>query len=241
MTEQERVERFETAYNRIDRALSDIADRNGEGRRRTWASKVRIAANRVRRLGRHVDFLHEIGELRNAIVHNRTGDERYIAVPHEETVLQLERIERELSAPQRAIPRFQRKVTVLAASGTLSEVFNLIRRDGYSRYPVYDDRTFVGLLTSNGVARWCAARASDGRFDVDASRVTVTEVLAADHRRNLVEFLPADAPVGDIAAMFHENPRLEAILITKHGRSQEPPVGLVSASDLLGIERDDRT
>jgi hypothetical protein len=234
MTEQERVQRFETSYNRIDHALAEIAD-DRAGHRKTFAARVRIAANRVRRLARDADFLLEVGELRNALVHNRLGDGVYIAVPNEQTVLQLEAIERSLLSPQKVIPTFQRAVKTLDGGATLSDVWRLMRQAGFSHYPVYERGTFLGLLTSNGLARWTASRTQDGVLHVDGRKVAVRDILPADHRRDCAAFVRADSAVDDLPAMFQDNPRLEAVIITPRGTPNEAPLGVVFPADLIAV------
>lgn len=232
MTEQERVQRFETAYNRIDHALSEIAD-DRAGHRKTFAARVRLAANRMRRLAKHADFLLEIGELRNALVHNRLGDGVYIAVPNHDTVVQLEEIERSLLSPKRVIPVFQRAVKTLEGGATLADAWRLMRHEGYSHYPVYERGTFIGLLTSNGLARWVASRAENGVLHVDGRKTAVRDVLPVDHRRDCAAFVRSDTAVDDLPAMFHDNPRLEAVIITKTGSRNESPLGVVFPADLI--------
>lgn len=234
--ERERIDRFEAAYNRIDRGLGELVDARSP-RRQTFAARVRIAANRTRRLARHVDFLHEIGELRNALVHNRTEADVYIAVPNQETVDKLEGIERLLLEPEKVLPRFARNVITLRPDQSLADAWRLVRTDGYSRYPIYDDRLgFVGLLTSNGFARWVANQTRDGRLELDARTVKLSEVLASDHRKQHVAFVAADAALGDVAAMFSDQRQLEAVLVTPRGRPDERPVGMLCAADVVAIE-----
>lgn len=234
MTEKERVDRFEAAYNRIDRALGELLDRNG-ARRHTFAVKVRLAARRQRRLARYQDFLLEVADLRNAVVHNRTGEDVFIAVPSEQTVVELEEIERRMFSPPQVLPRFKRHVTTLTPDQSLSDVFALIRHDGYSRYPVYDRGTFVGLLTSNGLARWGAMHVVGGRLEADLREVRVSDVLGADHRKDHVAFMPRDGFVDDAVQLYRDNPRLEAVIITEHGRASEQPLGMMCAGDLAGL------
>lgn len=236
MTEQERIDRFETSYNRIDRALTDITAQSGNRRKHSFAAKVRIAANRSRRIARHADFLLEIGELRNAVVHNRTGDELYLAVPSQRTVDELERIESQLFSPERVIPRFAREVLTLRSDQSLGEAWSLMRDDGYSRYPIYDNGSFAGLLTSNGFARWCAAHVNDGRLELDTTKVRVAEVVAMDHRRDAVAFVSSQALVDDVGRLFREKHPLEAVLITERGRPSEMPIGMVSPSDVAALD-----
>ncbi|MGI9013532.1 MAG: CBS domain-containing protein [Phycisphaerales bacterium] len=236
MTDEERVRRFETAYNRIDRALEDLTQRgdSSKERRRTYASKVRIAANRVRRLARHVDFLLEVGELRNAIVHNRLGDGSYIAVPNEQTVLELETIEKRLFSPEKVVPRFQRTVQSLQVHDSLALAWELVRSTGFTRFPVYENGSFIGLLTSNGFTRWCAgAMDKKGQLTIDTHDVQVRDVMATDHHREFAALVAVDATIDEVAELFRENALLEAVIVTQHGRATEKPIGLICASDIL--------
>jgi CBS domain-containing protein len=184
---------------------------------------------------RYADFLLEIGELRNAMIHNRTGEELYLAVPNEQTVLELERIEQLLLAPERVVPRFQRVVMTLAPDDTLADVWQRIRDHGYSRFPVYGPEGFLGLLTSNGIARWCAAALRNGRLEIDARSVPLSDVLDADHRREHVAFISRDALIDDVEALFTRREPLELVIITEHGRLHERPIGLISAADVAGF------
>ncbi|MCH7848837.1 MAG: CBS domain-containing protein [Planctomycetes bacterium] len=236
MTEKDRVERFEAAYNRIDHALTEMTERRGHRQKHPFAAKVRIAANRYRRLGKYVDFLLEIGDLRNAIVHNRTDQDYYIAVPNEDTVTKLEAIEQRMFSPPSVSPQFVRKVITLRADQSLVDVLELVRNDGYSRYPVYEDKRFVGLLTTNGLARWMAEHAKTGRLDVDLREVSIEEVVAADHRKDSVAFVARSALLDDVDAMFSDHKPLEAVIITEHGKPHETPIGLISPADIAALE-----
>lgn len=233
MTERERIERFEAAYNRIDKALEEAAGRDKGGRRRTYAARVRSAANRMRRIGKHVDFLLEIGELRNAIVHNRTGDGHYIAIPLEETVTRLEEIERSLFAPERVVPKFQCAVRTVDADDSLSDVADAIRTTGFTRFPVYRSGSFLGLLTSDGLVREFAGKVTGGRLEVQLGEVRVADALEVDRRRERTAFVSRETPVDDVEVLFRENPRLEAVIITEHGRLTEKPMGLITPSSVL--------
>jgi predicted transcriptional regulator len=237
LTEQERIERFEAAYNRIDHALAELVGESPSLRRRTFAARVRSAVHRRRQFARFADFLFEIGELRNALIHNRRGDDDYIAVPSEQTVLELEHIEQAMFSPPRVIPRFACSVVSLQANQSLADVFRLVRNDGHSRYPVYENGGFIGLLTSNGVARWLARQGANGAFSVNLDRVLVGDVLQADHRRNAVAFLSRDSAIDEADQLFIDQPNLEAILITEHGKPSQKPLGLISAGDIVNARQ----
>jgi predicted transcriptional regulator len=232
MTEEERIKRFETTYNRIDHALAEMLGNSTNRRKHTFATKVRIVASRQRRMAKYADFLTEIGELRNALVHSRTDEDHYIAVPSEETVLELERIEKHLFSPERVVPRFEKKVVTLSPDQSLADVLDLIRDDGYSRYPVYANEGFVGLLTSNGIARWAAGHVKQHRLEIDLSSVKLSDVLEQDHRRDCVAFVSRDVLIDDVDDLFTQEKHLEAVLITPGGKPHEKPIGMVCAPDV---------
>lgn len=238
MTESERVARFEAAYNRIDRALTGMVSGGGGNRRKHgFAAKVRIAAGRRRNLARYVDFLLEIGELRNALVHGRTDELEYLAVPNESTVLELERIEQAAFSPEKVLPRFARNVVTLQPQQPIIDAWRLVRTDGYSRYPVYDARgEYLGLLTANGLARWAASRLNGSKLELDAANVTVLDVLERDHRRSAVEFVSRNTLIDDVDELFQRTKPLEAVIITEHGTPNEPPLGMICARDLVAVK-----
>lgn len=236
MTEKERVERFEAAYNRIDHRLTEFTEQQGRRRKHPFASKLRATANRYRRMKKYVDFLLEVGELRNAIVHGRTENDYFIAVPNEDVVLKLEEIEDRMFSPPSVNSKFVKKVTILQADQSLNDVLELIRSDGYSRYPVYDGKSFVGLLTTNGLARWFASHVNGGTLDHNLQTVSITEVLKSDHRKEAVAFVTKKALIDDVEAMFIDRHPLEAVIITEHGRTHEMPLGLIGPADIAALE-----
>lgn len=160
--ERARIDRFEAAYNRIDRELQRLLDEPREGRRRGFAACVRQIASERRHFARHLDFLLEAGELRNALVHNRLGTAEYIAVPTLSTVAQLEAIDEELRRPLALRGFAAKEVVSVSVDDRVGRVLALVKQKGYVRFPVRRDGRIVALLTASGVVRWIASH------DIDA-------------------------------------------------------------------------
>lgn len=156
-SDRARIARFEGAYNRIDREMQRILNEPRDGRRRGYASYVRQLAAERRHFGRHLDFLLEVGELRNALVHNRFGETEYIAVPTEATVARLEAIDQELQSPVQLRTLAAKEVVTVAADDRLGKVLGLIRDKGVVRFPVRRDGRTIALLTASGIVRWIAS------------------------------------------------------------------------------------
>ena len=260
--ERARIDRFEAAYNRIDRELQRLLDEPREGRRRGFASSVRQIAAERRYFGRHLDFLLEAGELRNALVHNRLGTVEYIAVPTLATVIKLESIDEELRKPVPLRALAAKEVVSVSVDDRVGRVLGLVQEKGYVRFPVRRDGRIVALLTASGVVRWIAShdidacalpsalrgsRGASGPLDetvapTDGERiictiasVSVGEVLARDHRKDEFALVARDSTVEDALALWMRNPRLEAVIITERGRADETPLGIATATDLIKL------
>jgi predicted transcriptional regulator len=223
---------------------------------------VRQIASERRHFGRHLDFLLEAGELRNAIVHNRMGAAEYIAVPTLSTVAQLEAIDEELRKPAALRAFAAREVVAVSVDDRVGHVLALVKQRGFVRFPVKRDGRIIALLTASGVVRWIAShdidacalpspvqsgraaagpldatvRVSDGeRIICTIAAVSVGEVLARDHRKDEFAILPRDASVESALALWTRNPRLEAVIITERGRADETPLGIATATDLIKL------
>ncbi|MCX5650719.1 MAG: CBS domain-containing protein [Planctomycetota bacterium] len=262
--DRERIDRFEGAYNRIDRELQRLLDASRDGHRRGFAASVRQICAERRHFGRHLDFLLEAGELRNALVHNRFGHAEYIAVPTATTVAQLEAIDEELRKPVSLRALAAKEVVTISIDDRIGRVLSLVREKGFVRFPVRREGRIVALLTASGVVRWIAshdlesctlpaavqvprgpagaldvrvpAGASDGERIICAiASVTVGEVLARDHRKDEFAIVARDATADLALSMWTRNPRLEAIIVTDRGRPDETPLGIATATDLIKL------
>jgi predicted transcriptional regulator len=262
--DRERIDRFEGAYNRIDRELQRLLDASRDGHRRGFAASVRQVCAERRHFGRHLDFLLEAGELRNALVHNRFGHAEYIAVPTATTVAQLEAIDEELRKPVSLRALAAKEVVTISIDDRIGRVLSLVREKGFVRFPVRREGRIVAMLTASGVVRWIAshdlesctlpaavqvprgpagaldvrvpAGASDGERIICAiASVTVGEVLARDHRKDEFAIVARDATADLALSMWTRNPRLEAIIVTERGRPDETPLGIATATDLIKL------
>jgi hypothetical protein len=231
--ERRRIERFETAYNRVDREFMRIAGETPEGRKRSFTSLVRSVASRRPALRPLEEFLFEVGRLRNAIVHGRYDGQGALAIPTEGTVRKLEQVDTLLAAPHRLLPRFARPVLRLDAGRSLADALELVRTSGFARFPVYRDDAFLGLLTANGITRFVAAQDLRDGCTGDLRTVTVGEVLERDHRRDLVRFLPEYASLDDAIHAFVSDRRLDCVIVTQDGSAHRPPLTLITSRDLF--------
>jgi CBS domain-containing protein len=229
--ELDRIERFLSAFNAIEGRLRQSLDAgNGVG----FRELSRRYAHRHRWWKREDDAMEPLAEMRNFLVHRRVEPHVYAAVPRREVVELIESIRDRLTKPRTVHDAFAREVITVAPRSTLAEVLRVIGEAEITHFPVVDGGRFVGLLTTDGIARWLARNVHE-ISPADLEGVAVEDVLAAEEPRESVAFVPRSTPVDDAIDLFGTNPRLRAILVTETGRASEAPLGIITTSDAAQV------
>ena len=226
-----RSDRFLVAFARAEEALEALLG-TGPGNSFRWL--VRQAAKRDPLVRSVEDDLTELSELRNAIVHDRGGG-YVVAEPHEETVARLEHIVELITDPPRIDEVMSRPVITCRPDELVAEAAERMVQGGFSRLPVYDEEgALLGLLTSNAIARWVAARLAGSANSLEEESVNAVLAYAEDERR--FEVVDKRRLVTDVVTLFTEAPRegrrLETVLVTPTGSDAERPMGIVTIQDL---------
>ena len=230
------IERFIGAFNAIDLHLEGVLHVESNS---SFRSLVDLYAKR-NRWWKHADQLRIFAGLRNVIVHDKIEPYKYVCVPSEDSVVDIEKIRDSLINPERAVAKFRRDVVTITPHDSLAKVLKLIEERQYSRFPVCEQAhgrctKFVGLLTENGITRWLAHHVTNGLSLVELNEVLVAAVLPRQEKRPNYQFAAQDTPVEQIAYLFHENVYLEAVLITEHGGEREKLLGITTRGDVLRV------
>jgi predicted transcriptional regulator len=229
----ELIERFEAAYNAIDRFLRHKLGRDNHAPfsallESYWPDRNRSSVK--------VE-LRSFGDLRNVLVHSKVRPNQHLATPALWVVERIERIRDEMTSPGLAIPTFQRAVRTVRTTDILFHVLTLIRQCDYSQFPVYDegkDDRFRGLLTENGITRWLAHYVDKAQQSLErAGKVAVKNLLGEEEHSRNYQFICRSAPVDELILIFAKEPLVEAVLITETGKRTEKLLGLATRWDIL--------
>jgi CBS domain-containing protein len=230
------IERFISAYNALDAHLQNALRRDAPS---SFRSAVELYA-RHNRWWKDAELLRTCAVLRNVLVHERVRPYEYPCVPTEVLVERLEAARDRLLYPRLVIPEFEREVTTVQATDSLAHVLRLVHALQFTHFPVYDyadeKSHFLGVLTENGITRWLAEHVARELSLVDFSDAPIGEVLAREERRRNYEFTSRHTSVEALVHRFHENPYLEAVLLTTHGKEAEKLLGIVTRWDALRVE-----
>lgn len=223
---------FLASFNRIDKELKSILTRKEFGFYR--AVKILQKSNPL--IKRYKDDLLEFAELRNAIVHNRTDVSYVIAEPHESIVESIIKIEEELTKPKIVYSYFARKVYTLQANEKVLTLLEVIREKEFTKFPVYNGKEFLGLITQKGITNWLANELYNGNNIMIEQ--TLSDVLRYEDNGNY-KFISGNSSLYEAVDMFKEQigngHRLEAILLTENGDPTESLVGIVTNWDIMKV------
>lgn len=227
-------ERFVVAYNRIEKLLAGKVDESGYMPFYRLIDKAKIKNSVVRN---YEEDLREYGDLRNAIVHHRTGIDYVIAEPHDDTVERIEEIERKLSNPLSVGALFGGKVHTLQSTERLTAALKLMTDNKFSQVPIYENGKFKGLITAAGITYWLAGQSTENSIPREIP--TLSAVYDYEKRKESFEFVEKDLSVYEAENYFKRaitrGTRLEALLITKNADHNEELIGIITPFDLLKI------
>lgn len=227
------AEEFLTTFNRIDEILrrkTGLRDRS-----KVFSHVLDAFGRQEPAMKSWLRRLRGYADLRNTIVHDRHQRYEFIAYPSRNTLLDLQRLEKQLEAPLRVEEVFLRDVYVLSPDDSVDQVLAAVADDDFTQFPVYEaDGAFAGLLTGNGLTRWLATRPGGDKQLIDWSEHTVADVLAFEEELQTCDFVARTVPVRDVLHAFRDLPSLEALLVTHSGDPKQVPIGIITLEDIAG-------
>jgi hypothetical protein len=119
--------------------------------------------------------LQTYAALRNAIDHNSHRGAYPIAEPIPEIVEEIRQLRDKIKAPPEAIAVLpEMDVRSVHSSEPVSVALEYVRQFDFSQLPIYESDQYVGILTTNTIARWIAQQIVDGGVHRDAA---ISEVM----------------------------------------------------------------
>jgi len=240
-------DRFLAAFNSIEIALRKYSD---EDTFVPFSRLIQKAFKSEAVINRYYNDLKEFSELRNAIVHNTIDVNAAIAEPHDFVVERIEFIENEIKQPKRVIPLFEKTVIKFKSDDTIIDILNTINEHDFSKFPVYENKKFIGLLTKKEIVNWMAKHVQD-LPSISYDKILLKDVLSIEppeekkkkHKKKQSNhiFVSKHATIYDVKDIFRKtdnsnSPRVEAILITEHGNPSEALLGIITPWDLIDLD-----
>lgn len=200
---------------------------------------ARRYSDRAHLLPEQRQALSAFAGLRNAISHGRYHSGKPIAEPVPDVVEDIERLRDLIKSPPSAVGVMgSMKVASLSPSDPITVALEFVRDFDFSQFPVYDGDRFVGLLTTNAIARWLAHQmATTGGL---AETEMVSEVLRFAEPHEKAKLVSRKTTV--TSAVYELSGEgtavpVAALIVTTNGKASERPLAVVVADDLPKLYR----
>lgn len=227
--------RFLAAFNDIDYA---IKTRYNFNRSMGFSEAIRKAVAYNYTVRKYEDDLIGYGRLRNAIVHG--NDDFVIAEPHIDVVEKIEKIQRLLTTPPRALETIARRDVLLVDDGkSMREVIMMIASSGYSNIPVRNSNyEIIGIANGQKILdSFGKYLIAGGKPNVFLDSVKIEDMLSKLENSDYYAFANRDITVEEALMLFHQNSKLLAVLVTENGGAKEKPLGIMTAADVIRMNK----
>ncbi|MBQ7977619.1 MAG: CBS domain-containing protein [Clostridia bacterium] len=227
--------RFINAYNQIDQSLRAIYNFK---RNITFSDMIRRAVSLNSVVRKYEDKLIDYARLRNAIIHN-SNEDKIIAEPHDEVVEIMEKIAGLISQPPLALETVATKnVLVLDGNTSIKSALETIYKTGYKTIPVFENEVIMGVITASRIANVLGAQIEKGRnIEEFASFTEVGSVISEQDAGLIFTICSRELSVQEALDLFFHNRKLLAIIITKNGNNLERPLGIITAADIMDLNK----
>lgn len=227
------AERFINAYNTIDH---ELRTRHNFRRSMSYSDMIRRAVVQNYVVRKYEDELIDFGRLRNAIIH-KSNDEYIIAEPHEDVVLQFEKIAKLISAPPKVWNTICKKdVMTVQYDVSLKKVIELIYTSSFSNLPIYKNGGLIGVANGQKILNVLGEQVSKGS-DINEfiTKTKIEEVVNQFSNGKYYEVMPMDITIEQALNLFYENRKLLIIILTKTGSMEEVPLGILTTGDIMDM------
>ncbi len=228
--------RFINAYNQIDQTLRAVYNFK---RNITFSDMIRRAVSVNSIVRKYEDKLIDYARLRNAIIHN-SNEERIIAEPHDDVVVEMEKIADLLSRPPLVINSSIANKNVLVLDGQISlkKALETIYKTGFKTIPVCDHETISGVITSGRIVNVLGMVIEKGEnIDKFIEKTAVCNVISEQDADRVFTIRSRDLTVQEALDIFYKNRKMLAIIITKSGNNLERPLGIITPADIIDLNK----
>ncbi len=229
------AKRFIACYNMIDTALRVQGDMR---RSISYTEAVRRAAKTNSIVRKYEDDLIDFGRLRNAIVHN-SKENVAIAEPHDDVVEEYEKIAKLICTPPLALSTVGKDVvSCIEYNVKLIDVIEYGYKSKFSNIPIFKNGMLIGVANGQKIIDVLGKKIYEKQNVEEYMKNTnIEDVIKEFSTDNYYTIADRNVTLDKVLNMFTENRKLLCILITNNGSLLEAPLGIITISDIMDINK----
>ncbi len=221
---------FIAIYNTLDRWMRGALK---EGNERSFSAILKEMAKSYSAIDRNYKFLQDMADVRNLVVHTALSSGVGLAVPTQTVVDEFATIVTMITNPPTLLSYSTKNVQIKSVQDSLSSALREMGAHDYSQLLVKDTNGTHRLITREGIATWLEQSIED---DLVSTRETTIEQIVRCEDESAYRFMSRSADIWQGIQVFSDpKRRIQALILTQHGRASEQPLGLVTAYDIARI------
>ncbi|MBO7527893.1 MAG: CBS domain-containing protein [Clostridia bacterium] len=227
--------RFIDAFNQIDYA---IRVQHNFKRSMGFSDMIRRASSMNHIVRKYEEDLIDFGRLRNAIIHGSNSD-IIIAEPHEDIVEKIESLAKLITTPPKVLDVLNEKeVFTVNYDMPIKAVIEKISSTQYSNLPIYKNGELIGVANGQRILDALGKYLlNHDSLDDFIQNTTIDTIVNSQVNNNYYAVLPGDVTIDSILEEFLKNRKLLAIIITKTGTMNEPPLAIITSTDYMELNK----
>src|SRR5699024_5165046 len=116
-------------------------------------------------------------EFRNLLTHNTIRNEA-IAQPSDALIDEIKGVTEKIRYNKKVKDLFLRKVLTIDEDDMLEDVLELVKKESYTQYPVFNGNTLVGIITSVGITNYLARHIDEDIISI--KETSIKELLEVE-------------------------------------------------------------
>jgi len=120
----------------------------------------------------------------------------------------------------------------------LKDLIKLIAQSGYSNIPIYKDGGLIGVANGQRILDKIGFALTEGKnINEYIETFKAEHAIISQSTHKYFEVVSNEATIEEVLRLFYTNRKLVAVLITKDGLANETPFGMITASDILEMNK----
>jgi len=230
--------RYLDSFNAIEKWLRDQVP---SGERYDFPTLIDMVGESHHGVRRYAGKLKDLNRFRNFVVHD-FSQKKALAVPTKLAADVISSIRSELLSPEPLLSFAAKPVATCRPAEPITIAVQKMREGRFSQIPVCDDDRCLGLLTAETIARWLSIdlSANGGLIEEKPIANVMSHQEDPENHVFVARIATADDAVAAFEDFLRRGRRLEAVLITERGHSDEGILGIVTVHDVpsLGLRAD---
>ncbi|HFI0235304.1 hypothetical protein JNG37_01755 [Streptococcus suis] len=240
-------ERFLELYNDLDKVLRKVCS-IADGDYADVGSMLAKAKDLspINPVQANWDNLYVARQLRNLMVHEKRTGLKEVAQPSQELIAVLEKVIAQYESPVTLADYLasSQKARPISFSITtpLSQALEVVDREHFSKFPLFSQTGYQGLLSENGISNWLARSIHESTSLKELVQKTpLSRVLACEEASLRVLTLPASSSLFQLIEQVTAvgGSRKAAVLVSRRKDGTvlevEDLVGIITSHDLAEI------